>query len=117
VLAHEYVHALIHSFAKPCPRWIHEGLANYYARGASQRIGQSIPMEHLDNAFYQRDPRIIQIAYIQSLSAISYLMSRYGPSRMKDLLISLSKGNDLNQAFTLAFQMSYTEFSDKWGKR
>jgi len=53
---------------------------------------------------------------MQSHSAVSYLMEKFGPSRMKDLLVSLSKNNDLNQAFTMAFQMSYTEFSERWGK-
>jgi tetratricopeptide (TPR) repeat protein len=116
VLFHEYVHALIHSITKNCPRWIHEGMAEYYSKGSSQRIGQKIPFSHLDSAFYQRDSRIIQLAYIQSHSAVSYLIDRYGTGRMKDLLTALSTGNDLTQAFTRAFQMSYTEFADKWGR-
>jgi tetratricopeptide (TPR) repeat protein len=117
VLFHEYVHALIHSIARNCPRWLHEGMANYYARGPSQNVGQVIPMSHIDNAFFNSDVRGIHVAYEQSLSAVSWLMGRYGPGRMKDLLVSLSRGNDMNQAFTLSFQMSYTEFSEKWGKK
>jgi tetratricopeptide (TPR) repeat protein len=116
VLFHEYVHALIHSITKTCPRWVHEGMAEYYSKGPSQRVGQKIPFAYLDNAFFQRDVRIIHLAYAQSHSAVSYLIDRYGSSRMKDLLVSLAGSNDLNRAFTLAFQMSYTEFSEKWGK-
>ena len=116
VLFHEYVHALIYSIAKSCPLWVHEGMAEYYSKGPSQRVGQSIPLNYLDNSFGQRDMRLIQLAYMQSHSAVSYLMEKFGPGRMKDMLISLSKSSDLNQAFTMAFQMSYTEFSEKWGK-
>ena len=117
VLFHEYVHALIHSIAKNCPRWLHEGMANYYARGPNQNMGQVIPMSHIDNAFFNSDVRVLHIAYMQSLSAVSHMMSRYGPGRMKNLLVSLSRGNDMDQAFTLSFQMSYTEFIEKWGKK
>jgi len=44
-------------------------------------------------------------------------MDRYRPNRMKDMLFALSKGNDLNRAFTDSFQISYTEFIEKWGKK
>jgi hypothetical protein len=47
---------------------------------------------------------------------VSYLIERYGASRMKDLLISLSKGADMNQAFKETFSISYNEFISSWGK-
>ncbi len=32
---------------------------------------------------------------------------------MKNILLSLSKGKDFNEAFTDSFQMSYTDFIEK----
>jgi hypothetical protein len=117
VLFHEYVHALIYSITKSCPLWVHEGLAEYYSKGPSQRIGQIIPLNYLENSFSGLDGRGIAVAYVESHSAVSYLMERYGAHRVKDLLFSLSKGSDMNRAFTDSFHLSYTEFIEKWGKK
>ena len=117
VLFHEYVHALIHSITRSCPLWIHEGLAEYFSKGPSQRVGQVIPLNYLENSFSGITGRGILLAYAESHSAVSYLMDRYRSNRMKDMLFALSKGNDLNRAFTDSFQMSYTEFIEKWGKK
>jgi hypothetical protein len=117
VLFHEYVHALIHSITRSCPLWIHEGLAEYFSKGPSQRVGQVIPLNYLEKSFSGLSSRSIYLAYIESHSAVSYLMDRYRANRMKDMLFSLSKGNDLNRAFSDAFQISYTDFIEKWGRK
>jgi hypothetical protein len=91
-------------------------MAEYYSKGPSQKVGQLVPLNHLENSFAGLSGRGIAAAYMESHSAVTYLMDRYRPHRMKDLLLSLSKGNDMNRAFTDSFQISYTEFSDKWGK-
>ncbi len=44
---HEYVYALIHPITKICPLWIHEGLAEYFSKGPSQRVGRVIPQYHI----------------------------------------------------------------------
>jgi|WetSurMetagenome_2_1015567.scaffolds.fasta_scaffold00094_15 tetratricopeptide (TPR) repeat protein len=116
VLFHEYVHAVIYSITKNCPLWANEGLAEYYAKGPSRKSGQVIPLERLENSFAGFDGRGIAIAYMESHSAVSYLMDRHGAHRMKDMLFSLSRGNDMDRAFTDSFHLSYTEFKDKWGK-
>jgi len=117
VLYHEYVHSLIHSITKSCPLWIHEGLAEYFSKGPSQKVGQLIPLNYLEKSFSGLNGRGIQLAYMESHSAVSYLMDRYRASRMKDMLFALSKGNDLNRAFSDAFQISYTDFMEKWGRK
>jgi tetratricopeptide (TPR) repeat protein len=117
VLSHEYVHALIHSISKSCPLWVHEGMAEYYSKGPSQSVGQVIPLNRLENSLAGLNGKGIFIAYSESHSAVSYLMDKYRPYRIKELLNSLSRGNDLNTAFKDSFQMSYTEFIEKWGKK
>jgi tetratricopeptide (TPR) repeat protein len=116
VLSHEYVHALVHSITKKCPLWLNEGLAEYYAKGPSQKIGQIIPLNRLENSLAGLNGKGIVIAYIESRSAVSYLIDRYRPYRMKELLFSLSKDSNLNTAFNNSFQMSYTDFMEKWGR-
>ncbi|HMK61264.1 MAG TPA: hypothetical protein VK452_09010 [Dissulfurispiraceae bacterium] len=117
VLFHEYVHSLIHSITKTCPLWIHEGLAEYYSKGPSQRVGQVIPLKYLEKSFSGLNGRGIQLAYIESHSAVSYIMDKYRADRMKNMLVALSSGGTLNSAFNDAFQIGYTEFTDKWGKK
>jgi hypothetical protein len=54
---------------------------------------------------------------MESHSAASYLMDKYRSDRIKGLLFSLSKGSDLNRAFTDSCQISYNDFIEKWGKK
>jgi tetratricopeptide (TPR) repeat protein len=117
VLFHEYMHSLIHSITKSCPLWIHEGLAEYFSKGPSQKVGQVIPLNYLEKSFSGLSGKGISMAYIESHSAISYLMDRYRADRMKNMLLSLSSGKDLNGAFSDSFQMSYTDFINNWGKK
>jgi len=117
VLFHEYVHAMVHSITNRCPLWINEGLAEYYSKGPEQRVGQIIPLNRLERSFAGLDGRGIAVAYMESHSAVSYLMQRYGAYRLKNMLSHISRGKDLNTAFTDSFHLSYTEFIDKWGKR
>jgi len=83
---HEYIHSLIHSITKSCPLWIHEGLAEYFSKGPSQRVGQVIPLNYLEKSFSGLSGKGISLAYIESHSAISYLMDRYRADRMKNML-------------------------------
>ena len=117
VLFHEYAHSLVHSITRNCPLWLNEGLAEYYSKGPQQKVGQVIPLNHLENSFSGLNGRGIVLAYMESHSAASYLMDKCRADRMKGLLFSLSSGSDLNRAFTDSFQMSYNDFIEKWGKK
>jgi tetratricopeptide (TPR) repeat protein len=116
VLFHEYTHAVVHSITRNCPRWIDEGLAEYFSAGYNKKIGQLIPLRNLENSFSGLTERNVRIAYQQSYSAVSYLIERYGIYRVKKMLESLSAGNDTDNAFRDAFSKSYTEFIREWGQ-
>ncbi|HEC96799.1 MAG TPA: hypothetical protein ENI58_01345 [Nitrospirae bacterium] len=116
VLFHEYTHAMIHSITRKCPQWINEGLADYFSGGYTKTVGQVIPLRSLEGSFLGFDRKIVGIAYRESYSAVSFLVERYGLYRMKEFLISLSEGKDLNQAFSSAFPMTYDEFVSTWGR-
>lgn len=116
VLFHEYTHAVVHSLTRRCPLWLNEGLAEYFSTDPGKRIGQLIPLTSLETTFSRLRPENICVAYWESHSAVSYLVERYGLHRIRKVLLTLSKGADLNQAFEDAFRMSYQEFTTSWGK-
>jgi hypothetical protein len=116
VLFHEYTHAVVHSLTPGCPLWIHEGLSEYFSTHYPKKIGQVIPLNYLEKSFSGLRGENLRIAYWESYSAVSYLIEKYGLFRMKDLFVSLSRGNDINQAFRDAFSITYNEFISGWGK-
>ncbi|MFZ2196592.1 MAG: tetratricopeptide repeat protein [Thermodesulfovibrionales bacterium] len=116
VLFHEYTHAVVGSITQRCPRWIDEGLAEYFSAPNQQNIGQFIPLRNIENSFLGLSSRNVPIAYQESYSAVSYLIEKYGMHRMKKMLVSLSQGSDPDQAFSNAFSKSYADFIREWGK-
>jgi len=121
VLYHEYTHALIHTITSTCPRWLHEGLAEYFESlslepGQLKTIGQIIPLKYLDAGLRAGNPDVVLAAYWESYSIVSYLVDRYKLYRIKDLLEDLGRGTDLNTAFSSAFSITYDRFVQTWGK-
>jgi tetratricopeptide (TPR) repeat protein len=115
VLFHEYAHALIYSIMPNCPTWINEGLAMNLAGEHRDKVGQLIPLRGLESPFPQAYKQS-EKAYRVSYSAVAYLIENYGIYRFKDLLVALSRGEDLEGAFNSVFYISYNEFVDTWGK-
>jgi len=117
ILFHEYTHALVHAITPRCPIWLNEGLAEYFSQGDNEKtIGQLIPLKYLEKNFPSGDPRLVAAAYIESYSAVRYLIEKHKLFRVKALLESLGKGNDLNTAFNSVFYTSYDQFVKRWGK-
>ena len=116
VLLHEYTHAVVHSITPRCPLWLNEGLAEYFSNPDGRRIGQVIPLNHLERGFPSRNPRALAIAYIESYSAVSYLVERYRLQSIRELLESLGKGANLRTAFKKVYYITYEKFLETWGK-
>jgi len=119
ILFHEYTHALVHALTDKCPVWINEGLAEYFSRPYSSYreapIGQVIPLKYLERSF--EVPGIpVETAYLESYSAVSYLVRKNDIRKMKHFLQKLGSGASLNSAFSDAFYQSYDEFTATWGK-
>jgi tetratricopeptide (TPR) repeat protein len=115
VLFHEYTHALVHSITRDCPLWVNEGLADYFSGGGIERTGQAIPLRSLEKSFPVSGPEA-SMAYRVSYSAVSHLIERYGVYSMKGFLVSLSRGEGLDRAFSSAFFLTYNEFVSGWGR-
>lgn len=121
VLFHEYTHALVHAITPRCPHWINEGLAEYFSEDEEllkigEKLGQVLPLRLLERSFPSGNPRLVAAAYIESYSAVLYLIDKYGLYRVKELLEVFSKGDDLNTAFNSVFHISYDRFINSWGK-
>lgn len=122
VLHHEYVHALVHAITPRCPHWLNEGLAVYFTedeaelRGYGEKLGQAIPLQRLENSFPSGDIRAVLAAYLESYTAVVYLIEKYGLFRVKELLETLGKGESLESAFNSVFYTPYSQFVKKWGK-
>lgn len=118
VLEHEYVHALVHAMTgknRP-PTWLNEGLAEYFSNDHGTTVGQLIPLKMLGRGFPGRPTRVVVAAYVESYSAVSYLINRYRMVSIKQCLEEMGKGKSWNQAFEKAFFVTYDRFCDTWEK-
>lgn len=116
VLVHEFTHALVHDLTPSCPLWINEGLAEYFSGSRPRVIGQVIPLNQLEKNFPFRDTRMVGLAYLESYSAVHYLISKFGMYRIRELLDTLGKGIEFSRAFKTVYLISYREFLNTWGK-
>lgn len=110
ILFHEYTHAVVHSLSGNCPLWLNEGLAEYFSTSYPKKIGQVIPLSRLEASFSGLSGSSVGAAYWESFSAVSFLIDRYGLFKVKDLLVSLSKGSNIETAFRDSFGITYSEF-------
>lgn len=120
ILFHEFTHALVVSISPRCPVWLNEGLAEYFSEDEElltlgRQIGQLIPLKFLEKGF-PADPRAVAVAYLESYTAVSDLIEKYGLFRVKECLDALNKGDSLSDAFRTIFGVTYEEFASKWGQ-
>ena len=127
ILWHEYTHAVINDMtANNCPRWLHEGLAQYQ----EAKIGpvdlpdlgrdpeRLIPLLELDRAFgFDQNPARVRQAYGQAYSLVGYLINRYGFWRINAVLETLRRGVDWRQAFADEFLFPVTDLEGEWLER
>ena len=109
ILSHEYSHIVFGSAmrGRNPPRWLNEGLAMTHAGEGSllrqghltwaMATGRLIPLEKI-TYFFPVDSNYAQIAYAESFDFISYLRTKYGELRFRNVLSEYIRGKDLNQA-------------------
>jgi Flp pilus assembly protein TadD len=129
VLNHEFVHAYFVPRLPEEPRWLHEGLAEYYSvievRSGQARLGKSIPhhiealerlppmdylyMTHLSTKqFFEMGPKRRAVFYAQAWALTHYLFEggRSHPQSMGEFLQGLASGQTLTASFASAYRMS-----------
>ena len=113
VLFHECAHALLYALVPDCPLWLNEGLAQYFSGDEPVNVGQAIPLTLLVGGF-PRDARLAQVAYAESLQAVSDLVDEHGMSRLRRLLDELGAGKTLEAGFAAAYGDPFSRWAAQW---
>ena len=120
VLYHEYTHAVIRDMTPRCPAWINEGLAQYFEGRRtppelrSDKSHKGPILANLEMSFRNLSGQQAKLAYVISLSAVEYMIDRYGMMRVRNLLQDLAKGPDTATAIDNALYVSYEQFEKDW---
>jgi len=127
ILKHELCHLVLHRHIPSIPRWLDEGICQWASDGLAELLserrrpslpwigmsGALFPLRSLDLHFPQ-DERGLAQAYDQSRSVIDYVVSRYGPNSIPNLLFSLQKGLSLEDAFRASLGTSLSRLEEDW---
>ena len=127
VAIHELTHVVLGQAlqGKRVPRWFDEGLAMY--ESYEWNFGQSVtmakavftrsllPLRRIDHVLhFDRDKA--QLAYTQSLLAVSYLIKEYGLETFHEIIRTLAKTGDIDRALAEVIGLRYGEFESQWYK-
>jgi hypothetical protein len=115
VLTHEFTHAIVAGIVpRGLPAWLNEGLAQYFdgtdPSAAQRRLkagGRAAPLKHLEAGFSRLSAADAQIAYDESLVAVSVLFDRPGFGWIR-LLHRLGDGQSFEDAIG-SFGFSYSD--------
>jgi tetratricopeptide (TPR) repeat protein len=129
VLFHEYAHVVVFELTRGnCPMWLNEGIAEYVSRAqqdssattpgyAVHPAGKVLTIEQLEKQFTGLSTSDAAIAYDQSHSLVSHLVTAYGWHKVNDLLRALGTGLKTEAAFAKAFEdysLTYPAIIAEW---
>jgi tetratricopeptide (TPR) repeat protein len=114
VLFHEYTHVVVGELTKGnCPTWLNEGLAEVEGRKefsppvaeleTAAKTGEFIPLKTLEKSLASLDTRKAALAYQQSYSLVSFMISTYGMHKVREILVNLGRGLGSDAAIAGAF--------------
>ncbi len=116
LLTHELTHAVVHSKTHGhCPRWLHEGLAQWsegrrISRSDASKISQQL--EGGDPAAWEQRG----FSYPIALSLTRYLESRRGFTVLVDLLERIGEGENLDTALENLYGDTYPGLCRRWAR-
>ncbi|MSQ01524.1 MAG: hypothetical protein EXR71_06480 [Myxococcales bacterium] len=128
VLDHELVHVLLgQAFGRrPVPRWLQEGMAQFYAGEATweRRIAlasneyglEPLPLATITTGF-PRDAAWAHLAYAQSADFIAWVAGRAGEDGLRTLVRELVAGRSTDDALRAAVGLSVDEADAIWRAR
>ncbi len=132
LLPHEISHLILHDFisgTENIPVWFDEGIAQLQekdkrlmARSIMKTLvnrKQYVPFEQFMNWNIRRekDARLAQVFYAQSLSVVDYLVTKFGTDAFSRLCRQLRDHKDFAQALSFAYTGLFKNFDDlekKW---
>ena len=128
VLDHELVHVLLgRAFAGPPPRWLQEGLAQYYAGELGPDTATTLSgvvfgrerlfaLNALSRSFYA-DPLLAREAYAASADFVGFLAGRYGEAAVHRLIDAMAQGASFEAAVPIATGESMVSIEAAWAGR
>ena len=129
-LAHVLKHELAHSFITQlsggrCPQWLHEGIAQFLepknlAEGHQLAIlfkaQSNIPLNVLEGSFNRFSGLEANLAYAESLAAVSYINDSYGMSDIQHILQLLSQGRSTEASLRETIHSDYGQLESEIAK-
>ncbi len=127
--AHEVSHVLLGRAVGGrfvIPRWLNEGFAMYEA--GEWGLGETTtmmwvsvtdsfyPFEELTSGFPEKEQEV-RIAYLQSISMVSYLLDKYGREDFILFIRRLREHKNLNYALKLTYGMTMRQLETRWHKK
>ncbi len=126
MILHEYTHAVVFDIAgENCPTWLNEGLAQMMEGAPTDQAdhlvidymnlkGKNLPLESLDGSFTDMPADSAYTAYMMSLSATNFLITKYGMSSVTGILADIKNGKTIDQAINDTLLLSFGDFVDRW---
>jgi len=126
MVIHEYTHAVVFELAgQQCPTWLNEGLAQVMEGAAVNTAddvtmnyvklkGPRVPLGSLSGSFTVMSSENAYVAYMMSLSAVDFLINKYGMSSVKTVLAGIKAGKTVDQAIQAALLLSLDDFVERW---
>jgi tetratricopeptide (TPR) repeat protein len=128
ILFHEYAHVVVFDLTRGnCPVWLNEGIAEVFGRrqfihpsseaGQAALKGSVIDVRRLEGSFSGLSSNEAALAYQQSYTLVSYLVTAYGWHRVNAILNALGKGMNISAAIASALQdysLSYDGLVKEW---
>ncbi len=127
VIPHEVSHLVLHQaannpYALP-PLWLDEGLAVYYQSGGKENFHRAVKRSLDANTLFSLEAlgasfplnsEESYLAYAQSLSAVTFILQRFGDDGMARLLAAISEGNAIEAAMRTALLIDLADFDRDW---
>ena len=124
-LTHELTHSVISSLpGRGCPAWFNEGLAQLQeGKSASgqqkllaqlQKENQLVPLKSLRGSFVGLSAGAAALAYTEGLSAVEYLVARFGRAAIRNILDLMAQNYNFENAFRTALRQSAADFESAW---
>jgi hypothetical protein len=126
-IPHEIAHILFHQatehpYSSP-PTWLNEGLAMHSEEAAHDderalvrravQLGELLSLAQISGGF-PPDSEVAALSYAESLSAVEFILDRYGPETVPTLLRAFKEGHTTDEATRQAFGLSLEEFEIEW---
>jgi len=126
-LAHEYAHGAVHFLThNRCPLWFNEGIAEYMSETwtpdkqahllQARDSGRLFPLESLSAALRDSSSPRIRLAYIQAMSVVQFIASRYGVYNLRRILDRIDEGDDIEEALRRSINIGMKQLEEEWRK-